>query len=115
MQVPTWNYMVIHAYGRIRFQDDEKNLRGIVGKLTRTHEASQDTPWKMTDAPAEYIDSLLTRIIALDIEINRLVGKSNLGQDKVVRDIQGAGQALKDCGNHQIGDAMLAHMKGKLD
>lgn len=112
-QVPTWNYIVVHAYGRICFNDDEKYLRGVVAKLTRTHEAAQSTPWRMNDAPADYIDALLQRIIGVQIDISRIVGKSKLGQDEVARDIEGAGQALKGCGNHQIGNAMLAHAKGK--
>ncbi|WP_024303015.1 FMN-binding negative transcriptional regulator [Pseudogulbenkiania sp. MAI-1] len=112
-QVPTWNYIVVHAYGRIHFHDDEKFVRGVVARLTRTHEASQSTPWKMTDAPRDYIDSLLQRIIGLQIDIARLVGKSKLGQDEVARDILRAGEALRARGNYQIGDAMLAHAAGK--
>lgn len=107
-QVPTWNYMVVHAYGIIRFLDDEKFVRGVVARLTRTHEASQPTPWKMSDAPSDYINELLQRIVGIEIEITRLVGKSKLGQDEENRDIQGAGQALKKNGNHVIGDGMLS-------
>ena len=94
-QVPTWNYIVVHAYGRIRFNDDEKYLRGVVAKLTRTHEASQSEPWRMTDVPVDYIDSLLQRIIGLQIDISHIVGKSKLDQDEVARDIQGAAKPLK--------------------
>nr|WP_294864132.1 FMN-binding negative transcriptional regulator [uncultured Pseudogulbenkiania sp.] len=109
-QVPTWNYIVVHAYGRIHFHDDERYVRGVLARLTRRHEASQSTPWKMTDAPRDYIDSLLQRIIGLQIDITRLVGKSKLGQDEEARDILGAAHALKECGNHDLGDAMLAAM-----
>lgn len=112
-QVPTWNYIVAHAHGRIRFLDDEKVVRGVVARLTRTHEASQPAPWKMGDAPADYLDSLLQRIIGLQIDITRLVGKRKLGQDEEARDIHGAGNALKACGKHLIGDAMLAQLAGK--
>jgi transcriptional regulator len=114
-QVPTWNYIVVHAHGRIRFHDDEKFVRGVVARLTRTHEASQTTPWKMADAPADYIDALLERIIGLQIDVTRLIGKSKLGQDEVERDIRGAGHALRERGNHEIGDAMLACVPEKLE
>jgi transcriptional regulator len=112
-QVPTWNYIVVHAYGRVHFHDDEKFVRGVVARLTRAHETSQSAPWKMTDAPRDYIDSLLQRIIGLQIDITRLVGKSKLGQDEVARDMRGAGEALRACGNHEMGEAMLAHAAGK--
>ncbi|MGV2292338.1 FMN-binding negative transcriptional regulator [Trinickia sp. YCB016] len=114
-QVPTWNYIVVHAYGRITIQDDERFVRGLVGRLTRTHEASEAKPWKMGDAPSDYIDTLLKSIVGLQIDITRLVGKTKLSQNKETRDIQGAGEALKARENHQIADAMLARAAGKLE
>lgn len=107
-QVPTWNYQVVHAHGRITLRDDERFVRGLVARLTRIHEASQPIPWKMTDSSSEYIDSMLNAIVGLDVEITRLVGKSKLGQNKDERDIRGAAQGLKAQGHHEIGDAMLA-------
>src|SRR5690554_6028428 len=94
-QVPTWNYMVVHAHGRITIRDDERFVRGLVARLTRTHEASQPIPWKMTDSPKEFIDAMLKSIVGLEIEIIRLVGKSKLSQNKDVDDMCGAGEALK--------------------
>lgn len=112
-QVPTWNYVVVHAHGRITVRDDEKYVRGVVARLTRTHEAAQPEPWKMADAPRDYIDTLLKAIVGLQIDITRLVGKSKLGQNKEARDIRGAGDALTASGNAQIGDAMLAEAAKK--
>ncbi|WP_206951600.1 FMN-binding negative transcriptional regulator [Trinickia acidisoli] len=112
-QVPTWNYIVVHAYGRITIHDDEKYVRGVVARLTRTHEASQPQPWKMSDAPSDYIDTVVKSIVGLRIDITRLVGKSKLGQHKELRDIQGPGEALKARGESQIGDAMLAEAARK--
>ena len=112
-QVPTWNYIVVHAYGRVTVRDDERYVRGVVGRLTRTHEASQPQPWKMADAPKDYIDTMLKSIVGLQIEITRLVGKSKLGQNKETRDIRGAGEALKSLENFQIGEAMLARAAEK--
>lgn len=107
-QVPTWNYMVAHAYGRIIIRDDERFVRGMVARLTRTHEASQPIPWKMTDGPKDYIDTQLKAIVGLEIEITRLFGKSKLSQNREVRDLRSAGDTLKAQGDCMIGDAMLA-------
>lgn len=112
-QVPTWNYMVAHAYGRITIRDDEKFVRGVVARLTRTHEASQPTPWKMGDSPKEYIDTMLKAIVGMEIEITRLVGKTKLSQNREVRDMRSAGETLKARGEHAIGDAMLDCMKAR--
>jgi len=107
-QVPTWNYMVAHAHGRITVRDDERYVRGVVARLTRTHEAGQPAPWKMGDSAPEFIDTLLKSIVGLEIEITRLVGKFKLSQNKEVRDLRNAGEALQALGEQAIGGAMLA-------
>lgn len=68
-QVPTWNYMVAHAYGRVTIHDDERYVRTLVARLTKTHESTQPRPWKMADSPRDYIDSLAKEIVGIEIEI----------------------------------------------
>ena len=112
-QVPTWNYMVVHAHGRMTILDDERYVRGVVGRLTRTHEASEPKPWKMGDAPKDYVDTMVKAIVGIQIEVTRLVGKSKLSQNKEARDIQGAAEALRSSGESQLADAMLAGVPTK--
>ena len=107
-QVPTWNYIVVHAHGKITVRDDERYVRGVVARLTRKHEAGEPTPWKMTDAPADFTDMLLQAIVGIEIEITRLEGKAKLSQNKDGRDIRHAGETLKSRGHIYLGDAMLA-------
>ncbi|MCA7082768.1 FMN-binding negative transcriptional regulator [Cupriavidus sp. DB3] len=106
-QVPTWNYRVVHAHGRITIRDEERYVRGVVARLTRTHEASRPQPWKMTDAPADYIDTMLKAIVGIEIDITRLVGKFKLSQNRELRDKLGAAEALKQQGDVALGQAML--------
>ncbi len=109
-QVPTYNYMVVHAHGRIVVRDDESFVRGLVARLTRRMEAGQPMPWKMGDAPADYIAQMLANIVGIEIEVTRLVGKWKLGQNKEARDRRGAGEALARCDDdpsRAVGEAML--------
>lgn len=106
-QVPTWNYRVVHAHGRLTIHDDERYVRGLVARLTRTHEASQPRPWRMSDSPRDYIDTMLGAIVGIELEITRLAGKFKLSQNKEARDIQGAGEALEKQGHTELGQAML--------
>lgn len=106
-QVPTWNYKVVHVHGRITVHDDEKYVRGVVARLTRRHEASQPCPWKMGDAPPEYVDAELRAIVGIEIAITRMVGKFKLSQREEDRDRIGAGQALVERGELALGRAML--------
>ena len=65
--VPTWNYAVVHAHGSLRFIDDRAWLRAFVQRLTDRHEASRADPWKVTDAPADYVETQLGAIIGLEM------------------------------------------------
>lgn len=107
-QVPTWNYRVVHAHGRITVHDDERHVRGLVARLTRRHEADQPRPWKMGDAPTEYIDTMLKSIVGLEIAVERLVGKYKLSQNREARDRLSAAQALIGQGDSELGEAMRA-------
>lgn len=109
-QVPTWNYRVVHAHGRITVRDDERTVRAVVARLTRTHEAAQPAPWKMGDSAPEFIDTLLQAIVGIEIGITRLAGKFKLSQNKDERDLRAAGETLAAQGE-PIGDAMLAQAR----
>jgi transcriptional regulator len=109
-QVPTYNYMVVHAHGKIVVRDDEAFVRGLVARLTRTMEANEPRPWKMGDAPADYISQMLGAIVGIEIEVTRLIGKWKLGQNKEARDRHGAVDALLAGGSEAqeaVAEAML--------
>jgi len=109
-QVPTWNYVVTHAHGHVTVHDDERYLRGLVGRLTKRHEASQPRPWRMGDSSQAFIDEMIASIVGLEIAITRLTGKFKLNQNKEQRDVVGAARALKALGHDAIAEAMLAHV-----
>ncbi len=107
-QVPTWNYRVVHVHGRLYVRDDERFVRGVVARLTRTHEerAGSPRPWKMTDSSPEFIDQMLANIVGIEIEITRIVGKWKLSQNKEGRDRESAADELRRRGDRQLADAM---------
>lgn len=107
-QVPTWNYRVVHAHGRVTIRDDERYVRGVVARLTRQHEATQRNPWRLSDSPADFVDTLLQAVVGLEIEITRIVGKFKLSQNKDASDMESAGAEYKALGKNELGDAMLA-------
>ena len=106
-QVPTWTYRVVHAYGKITIYDDEKYVRALVGRLTKKHEANQPKPWKMSDAPRDYMEMMVKSIVGIEIEITRLIGKFKLSQNRENRDRLNAGKVLVEQGNEILGKAML--------
>ena len=105
-RVPTWNYEVVHAHGTLHVHEDDKFLRRVLALLTRTHEAAEPQPWKMGDAPADYLAEQLQRIVGIEVRITRLVGKRKLNQHHELRDREGAIQALEARGQSALAEAM---------
>jgi transcriptional regulator len=105
-QVPTWNYEVVHAHGVLTVRDDERFVRGLVARLTRRHEADEAHPWKMSDAPSEYIDQMLGHIVGIEIALTSLVGKAKLSQNREARDRLAAADALAERGHEALARSM---------
>ncbi len=94
--VPTWNYRVVHVKGTIRKVDDEKYLRGVLARLTRQHEASQPVPWKMGDAPNDFIAEQLEKIVAIEVDIQSMIGKFKVSQNRSAVDAMNVAKALEN-------------------
>lgn len=112
-QVPTWNYQVVHVRGRLTVMDNERFVRGVVGRLTRTHEAGEDKPWKMSDSTPEFISGMLANIVGIEVEIAEIIGKSKLSQNKDDRDRLGAAGELARRGSKALAGAMVTSKDGQ--
>jgi transcriptional regulator len=93
--VPTWNYVAVHATGRLRFVTDDGFLRKHVQELVGTHEAGRAAPWSIDDAPSDYIARQLKAIVGVEFEIQRLEGKWKMSQNRSAADIDGVVEALE--------------------
>ena len=80
--VPTWNYVVVHARGRLRAIDDPAWLRGQLETLVSRHETQLAEPWQISDAPPDYIDKMLAAIVGIEILISDLTGKWKISQNQ---------------------------------
>ena len=93
--VPTWNYAVVHAYGRPAIVDDADAKLAIIERLVTTQEAVMPEPWRVDDIPGDYREAQLSGIVAFEIEITRLEGKFKMSQDKRPADRAGVIAALE--------------------
>lgn len=94
--VPTWNYSSVQLSGRARITHDPVELRGIVETLTQTHEASQPTPWSVSDAPVSYIDQQLKAIVGVLINVDEVEAKAKWSAARSEGDRAGVQAALAD-------------------
>lgn len=92
--VPTWNYVAVHAHGPVEVIHDPVPLLEIVSRLTDLHEQSRAAPWKVADAPADYIDGMLRAIVGIRLPITRIQGARKLSQNRSADDVQGVREGL---------------------
>src|ERR1700759_878113 len=84
--VPTWNYAVVHAYGRPEVMKEKEWLLRHLGELTAQQENSEAQPWALSDAPDAYIDVMLRGIVGFRFSIARLEGKWKMSQNREMQD-----------------------------
>ena len=92
--VPTWNYVVVHVHGTLRAIDDPVWLRTLLGELTQRHESGFAAPWKVEDAPADYIQSMVQAVVGIEIPIRSLIGKCKTSQNQPPGNRAGVVQGL---------------------
>ena len=99
--VPTWNYVVVHVHGYMRIIDDPVWMRAHLEELVTACEAGRPVPWKVTDAPAEYIEKMVRAVVGLEIPIQRLIGKWKVSQNRTDRDREGVIEGLGNEGTER--------------
>jgi transcriptional regulator len=93
--VPTYNYAVVHVHGPLIVHDDAKWTRGMVGKLTRAMESGRATPWKMGDAPQDFLASQIGNIVGIEMTVRSIIGKWKVSQNRIEADRHGAIAGLR--------------------
>jgi len=114
--VPTWNYAVVHAWGPLVIHDNPKWVRGAAGRLTKRMESTMPVPWKMADAPPEFVDAMLEQIVGIEIPISRMIGKWKISRTRTMADQLGAIDGLRttnDAGDTAMADLMAARIRAE--
>ncbi len=96
--VPTWNYMVVHAYGSLKVVDDASWLRSSLESLTDHSEASFAEQWQVSDAPHEFTERLMGAIVGIEIVVTKLIGKWKVSQNQSVENRAGVIRGLNSSG-----------------
>ena len=110
-QVPTWNYTAVHAHGRLSAFDDPERLRAVLETLTEQHEAHRPAPWRISDAPPDYIDKLLRAIVGIELAVERWEGIWKVSQNRTDTDRAGVVEGLRAEGTpaaNAVVDLMLS-------
>lgn len=105
--VPTWNYAMVQARGRLQVIEDAAWLLSLVTRLTQRHEAPLPRPWAVGDAPADFVDGMLRAIIGIEIPVDALVGKWKVSQNRSSADREGVAAGLRERSAHEHDSASV--------
>ena len=106
--VPTWNYAVAHAQGRIEAMD-EAQLRALLERLSSHYESGRPEPWSMGGTPPGFIDKMVPVIIGFTLVVERLDGKFKLSQNRPGNDAKRVAEALESGGEPGLAALMRSH------
>jgi transcriptional regulator len=96
--VPTWNYVMVQARGKLRVIDDPAWLLQLVTRLTERHEAARSAPWAVSDAPGDFVQTMLRAIVGIELELTALTGKWKVTQNRSAADRAGVVTGLQAVG-----------------
>ena len=94
LQVPTWDYLSVESRGTLKVFDDQARLHGLLARLVDRNEAGREHRWYITDAPDDYVREQMRYIVGIELEIDSLVGRYKLSQNRDAADQEGARAGL---------------------
>lgn len=97
--VPTWNYAAVHARGIARTQHEGDWLHALLTRLTDTFEAGRPTPWKLADAPTDYVETQMKAIVGIEVSVVSVTAKWKMSQNRQRRDVEGVVAGLRSEGD----------------
>lgn len=97
--VPTWNYVAVHAYGRPVLIEERAAKIELQQKLIRQHDAGYLT--QMAELPDSYLDAKLAAIVSFSLAVTRIDARYKLSQDKnpaererIARELEASGDSV---------------------
>lgn len=106
--VPTWNYSLVQVRGRATVIDDSEWVLQQINDLTEAMEKPNENPWKVSDAPNDYILSQLKLIVGVEVPIETIEGKFKVSQNQSKENRDGVEKGFLQNGNEEMA-SLIAH------
>lgn len=100
--VPTWDYMLIHAYGELVIHNDADWILKQVTRLTNRFEKDQPKPWSVDQAPIDYVEGQIRAIVGIELKLSRIEVSFKMSQNKSEADLDGVIAGLTKAGKSAI-------------
>jgi len=113
--VPTWNYIAVHAYGRVELTEDPVELKRILSDSVSLYESGMPQPWEF-DPSSPRAEALVKQIVGFRITVERWEGKWKLNQNQSEvrrRRVEAALAARSDAQSQAVAAEMRRTLKGE--
>ena len=97
INVPTWNYMAVHVYGKIKIIDGD-DLYNSLKDLVDRYEIISEKPIRMEELPEDMVNKYMKGIVGFRIQIEKIDGKWKLSQNRDKEDHQNIIKQLEKLG-----------------
>ncbi len=114
-EVPTWNYLVATARGRVSAPMPRPELTALLDALAAHHEAIENFPWSRDRVPAAEIEALLDAIVGLTLHVERIEVRAKVSQNRSPEDRIRVARVLAARGGHGAELAAWMHRLGVVD
>jgi len=90
VNVPTWNYMAVHVYGKPRLVGDSGELHELIKGLVDVYEGHVEAEWRYTveGLPADYLASQMKGIVGFEISVDEVQASFKLSQNRNQEDYE---------------------------
>ncbi len=89
--VPTWNYLAVHASGKCVLLDGKENKAALLKEMIQYYEADYLKQWE--GLSEDYKQKMMKGITAFEIVVNDLQAKAKLSQNRTEKE---RGNIIKD-------------------
>lgn len=96
VNVPTWNYMMVHVYGKVRLLQGEE-LFGLLSRLVRNHEASSQ--YRLESLPQDFVQKEIKGVVGFAIDVTGVDAGYKLSQNRNDEDHENIVQELDKRGD----------------
>jgi len=79
VNVPTWNYMMVHVYGKVRLLEGEE-LYAVLSRLVKRHEAKSS--YRLESLPQDFVEREMKGIVGFAVEVTRIDAGYKLSQNR---------------------------------
>lgn len=114
LNVPTWNYISVHAYGQARLITDTKQAFEVLEKTIDTYESAYRQQWEQL--PDDFKQKMVKGIVAFEINVQDLQAKKKLSQNRSETEQRRIVEALSksaDTNEQVIGEYMKGNLSEK--